>query len=98
MAGRRKRAGHGDENRPKCGAERKGRAACTQAAGWGTPHPGTGRCKNHGGCTPTHVAAGTKALAEQAVATYGLPLDVSPTEALLDEVKWTAGHVAWLRQ
>jgi hypothetical protein len=22
---------------------------------------------------------------------------VSPTEALLDEVKWTAGHVAWLR-
>jgi hypothetical protein len=38
------------------------------------------------------------ALAEQAVKTYGLALDVSPTDALLDEVKWTAGHVAWLRE
>lgn len=36
--------------------------------------------------------------ARKAVATYGLPLDVSPTEALLDEVRYTAGHVAWLRE
>jgi len=24
---------------------------CTRPAGWGTPHPGTGRCKLHGGCS-----------------------------------------------
>ncbi len=36
-------------------------------------------------------------MARQAVVTYGLPVDVSPTEALLEEVRWTAGHVAWLR-
>lgn len=36
--------------------------------------------------------------AEQAVKTYGLPVDVSPTEALLNEVRWTAGHVGWLRE
>lgn len=36
--------------------------------------------------------------ARKAVATYGLPLDVSPTEALLDEVRYSAGHVAWLRE
>lgn len=28
---------------------------------------------------------------------FGLPLDISPTDALLEEVRWTAGHVAWLR-
>lgn len=31
------------------------------------------------------------------VVTLGLSVDVSPTEALLDEVRWTAGHVQWLR-
>lgn len=36
--------------------------------------------------------------ARRAVETYGLALDVSPTEALLDEVRYTAGHVAWLRE
>ncbi|MGH9175610.1 MAG: hypothetical protein ACRD1H_14690, partial [Vicinamibacterales bacterium] len=35
--------------------------------------------------------------AEKAVAMYGLPIDISPAEALLEEVRWTAGHVAWLR-
>ncbi len=30
--------------------------------------------------------------------TYGLPVKVSPTQALVDEIQWTAGHVAWLRE
>jgi hypothetical protein len=34
--------------------------------------------------------------AEQAVATYGLPRDVDPHTALLEEVHRAAGHVAWL--
>ncbi|WP_286189399.1 hypothetical protein [Sanguibacter hominis] len=29
--------------------------------------------------------------------TLGLSRDVSPSEALLEEVRWTAGHVDWLR-
>lgn len=74
-----------------------GNDLCTRPAGWGTSHPGHGRCKLHGGATPNHEVAGMVAMAEQAVKTYGLPVDVSPTDALLDEVKWTAGHVAWLR-
>lgn len=74
-----------------------GNELCTRPAGWGTDHPGFGRCKLHGGSTSSHVVAGMVAMAEQAVKTYGLPVDVSPTEALLDEVKWTAGHVSWLR-
>jgi len=33
----------------------------------------------------------------RAVTTLGLPIDVDPGKALLDEIHWTAGHVAWLR-
>jgi hypothetical protein len=36
--------------------------------------------------------------AVKAVITYGLPRDISPTDALLEEVRYTAGHVAWLRE
>jgi hypothetical protein len=36
--------------------------------------------------------------ARKAVVTYGLPRDISPTEALLEEVRYSAGHVAWLRE
>lgn len=82
---------------PKCGGKKRSGGMCTQAAGWGTPHPGTGRCKLHGGSTKTHVAAAREAEARAAVVTYGLPVDISPTEAILEEVRWTAGHVAWLR-
>lgn len=32
------------------------------------------------------------------VTTYGLPVDIAPEQAILDEVHRTAGHVAWLEQ
>lgn len=38
---------------PVCGARRnKTDATCARPAGWGTDHPGAGRCKLHGGLTP----------------------------------------------
>lgn len=62
-------------------------------------------CSAHGGLTPGALVsrANRKALARiRAEAarhvTYGRLVDVSPAEALLEEVKWTAGHVAWLRR
>ena len=37
----------------RCGAARKqGEGPCGQKAGWGTDHPGAGRCKLHGGASP----------------------------------------------
>lgn len=58
-------------------------------------------CRLHGGKSPRALAAAEKRgqdrVAREAVKTYGLPVDVSPTEALLEEVRWTAGHVQWLR-
>lgn len=84
---------------PTCGGKkRQGEGNCTRPAGWGTDHAGSGRCKLHGGCSPASRIRGQRVAAEQAVKTYGLALDVSPTDALLEEVRWTAGHVAWLRE
>lgn len=89
--------GHDDPGHAKCGAnKRKGDGTCGQAAGWGTDHPGTGPCKLHGGTTRAHVTAARTAMAQRAVATYGLPREIDPAAALLEEVHRTAGHVAWL--
>lgn len=83
---------------PPCGGKLLKRdGTCTQPAGWGTPHLGTGRCKLHGGSSPTHVASAVAAKIRQDAATYGLPRDITPAAALLEEVRYAAGHVAWLR-
>jgi hypothetical protein len=87
----------GRDRLPRCGAD-TGHGSCKQPAGWGTEHVGIGRCKLHGGSTPSHVVAARQVQAREAVVTYGLPVDVSPAEALLEEVRWTAGHVVWLRE
>jgi hypothetical protein len=79
----------------RCGADGRTRP-CLLPAGWGTDHVGVGRCKLHGGSTPTHVRAAQRAQAEVAVVTYGLPRNVEPAIALIEEVHRTAGHVAWL--
>jgi hypothetical protein len=83
----------------RCGGPRKhGAGPCTQTAGWGTDHPGTGRCKLHGGATYSHRRNAEQQRAQAAVVTFGLRRDVGPEEALLEEVQWTAGHVEWLRR
>lgn len=70
--------------------------ACHRPAGWGTEHVGEGRCKLHGGNSPTYAKHVERERARAAVVTYGLPVDIDPTTALLEEVQRTAGHVAWL--
>lgn len=64
------------------------------------PVPGAAVCVMHGGAAPQVQAAAARRLAakdaELAVVTYGLPRNVEPGIALLEEVHRTAGHVAWL--
>src|SRR5688500_12574760 len=40
--------------------------------------------------------AAAKERANEAIQTYGLPIDLDPLDALLEELHRTAGHVAWL--
>lgn len=78
------------------GKKRQSEGTCTRPAGWGTDHVGYGRCKLHGGSTRSHSRGAGVAKARTAAATYGLPVDIDPAEALLDEVRRTYGHVVWL--
>lgn len=100
-------AGHGGQDGPDlegctrnhCHGKRlNSDKACHQAAGRGTDHLGIGRCMNHGGKTPTHRKAAQMEMARHAAVTFGLPREVDPAQALLEEVHRTAGHVEWLRQ
>jgi len=42
-----------------CGARTRRGSLCQQPAGWGTDHPGEGRCKLHGGASPRGVESAT---------------------------------------
>lgn len=73
--------------------------------GKGRPHyamTGQTICGIHGGKNPRNLEAAAKRMAaeraERMVKTYGLKVETTATDALLEEVKWTAGHVAWLRE
>lgn len=72
------------------------RRVCHKSAGWGTKHVGAGPCRLHGGNTWQSGITAERERAASAVATLGLPVDVDPATALLEEVRRTAGHVAWL--
>lgn len=80
---------------PRCRGHRKDGNPCTM---W--PRKGSAVCKRHGGNAPQVKAAAKRRQDEEkaakAVATFGLPREISPDAALLEEVHRTAGHVAWL--
>lgn len=80
-----------------CNAKkRQGEGHCTRPAGWGTDHAGQGRCKLHGGKTQSHVAAARQAAAHVAVSKFGLPREIDPHTALIEELHRSAGIVAFL--
>ena len=75
---------------------------CLLAAGWGTPHVGMGRCKNHGGLNPSHTRSLFKKKAERDMlerkAVFGESIEVSPEDAIMQELWRTNGSVEWYRQ
>jgi len=70
---------------------------CRMPAGYRTSHAGFGRCIHHGGNTETGNKAAVRHMHESG-SFAGTELDTDPIEALLGEVRRTAGHVAWLQE
>jgi len=84
---------------PLCGAKKKNGELCRAFAGQGTKHPGSGRCKFHGGNTPNHDKRAVTMDLKRRMVTMGEPIeDVTAVSALLSELYASTGHVAWLRQ
>lgn len=68
---------------------------CTKSAGWGTNHVGAGRCRLHGGNAPSTELAGQLILARREYQVMGVPIDISPIDALLECIRIAAGEVAY---
>lgn len=60
---------------------------------------GADKCRMHLGvkARPVIDAARAETRAHKLVTIYGRKIETTALKALLDEVQWTAGHVAWLR-
>lgn len=73
---------------------KRSRERCKRAA-----IPGGTTCAIHGGKAPQVRAAARRRLEAQAalaaVDQFGLPVEIDPQDALLEEVHRTAGHIAW---
>ena len=84
------------EGRQCVGTSKQSGERCRRA-----PIKGGTVCKIHGGGSSKVKAAADRRLAEEemasAVVTLGLPVDIDPAKALLDEIAVTYGHVQWLR-
>jgi hypothetical protein len=80
--------------RRTCTGNRKDGSPCA-----GPAVTGSDKCRMHLGKKAAPVIAEARNLeaARRAVITFGLPRDISATDALIEEVKYSAGHVAWLR-
>lgn len=65
-----------------------------------TPAPGATVCVKHGGGAPQVRAAAERRVAERealrSLEAFGVPVEVDPHSALLQELHRTAGAVAWL--
>jgi hypothetical protein len=78
----------------KCGAEKRQEpyGYCGLPAGWGTDHPGIGKCRKHGGNTRNHRRAAKREEAEgeaqRMVALAGV--DQDPIEHLLESLHLAA--------
>lgn len=84
-----------------CGAHPDSlKGPCRAPKGRGTDHPGYGRCKHHGGNTPSGKTMGQREMAMEIVAKRRLIADatrrIDPAAAMLEEIARLAGMVDWL--
>jgi hypothetical protein len=84
-------------DRPTCpGTSKTTGKPCRLPAGARTSHKGFGLCALHGGSSPGGVKQAQRLMAAAASSAFGLPIDVSPDEALTQELARCAGAVHYL--
>lgn len=75
---------------------------CQQPAGLGTDHPGMGPCFVHGGrlesVTKHWNMKKAQRKMQEHMAIFGAPINITPEEAIIQELHRTAGIVNWLEQ
>jgi hypothetical protein len=71
---------------------------CDQGRGQRTGHPGTGRCWLHGGTSPHGEQLARREMAENVLASLGIPDRVDPVASLLEAVRVAAWRELGLRQ
>ena len=75
-----------------CGAQRKqSDGDCRRPSGWGTNHPGWGRCKLHGGATESHVEAAQYERVSATAQLFGVPREQDPITGMLETYHQTLG-------
>ncbi len=82
----------------RCGGRTRSGKPCKLPAGHHTSHPGIGRCDHHGGATPSHEIHARRAQAADACSQFGVPVETTAEEALLDLLACTTGEVLFYRQ
>ena len=78
-----------------CGATTRSadRTDCRRPAGWGTNHPGWGRCKLHAGSSPNHVESAAMQQAKATARIFAVPREVHPLDGMMECYWRTAGVV-----
>jgi hypothetical protein len=87
---------HGRRRGPEKFTPEGRQRVCHMRAGASTTHKGIGHCSRHGGGTKEAQINADRIKVAASLATYGGPVDIDPAQALLTEVRRTAGHVEWL--
>lgn len=94
----------------RCGALTGNMTYCKRKKGWQTDHPGFGNCKSHGGSTTAGKKAAMKEMGHSFVAEYKAQFrfggnrqgeefaNLTPEEALLEEVRRSASMVRFLEE
>lgn len=86
-----------------CGANTQRGKKCQLPAGQKTDHEGYGKCSFHGGNTPALVTSAAKYMGGDVIVkmtnAYGLggPVEITPDDALLQEVRRASGVVGFLQ-
>jgi hypothetical protein len=76
----------------KCGAKTRTGGTCGRPAGWGTDF-NHGRCKLHGGRTPTGRKGNARAALGHELQIMGMPREVDPHDAMLQCIYIAAGEL-----